>query len=208
MTANSNGPGRDAPTSVNDAAAPPPAYTPVANAPPPTGPPQQLSEKELAALNSAFSSLTLPTHTTKVDENTCLVHLKLLSAFYSLKEDVGYTDGLWDIFDSRADQAGEAKSPDPGATLAKLREKRWAIHVARAVDRYEAWWNTFPSDPLTTHEMVATSPKYGEFTNSETLLKWTPEMLPPLGSYLLVLSPKTIDTSLLQMCSWCGTHIC
>lgn len=28
------------------------------------------------------------------DANTCLAHLKLLSALQTLKEDVGYTDGL------------------------------------------------------------------------------------------------------------------
>ncbi|KAH8194952.1 hypothetical protein TruAng_010893 [Truncatella angustata] len=161
------------------AASAPPAYTPVAGAPPPTGPPKQLSEKELDALNAAFSALNLPTVAQKVDENTCLAHLKLLATFHNLKEDVGYTDGLWNIFDSRANRHDDPKS-EPGAVLAKLREKRWAIYVTRAVDRYEAWWNTMPSDPLTNDEMTANSPKHGDFVNSETPLKWTPEMLPPL----------------------------
>lgn len=31
------------------------------------------------------------------DANTCLAHLKLLSPLQALKEDVGYTDGLWGL---------------------------------------------------------------------------------------------------------------
>lgn len=188
MTVKANGtdPAAAATGSMNDNA--PPAYTPVAGAPPPTGPPRQLSEKELAALNSAFSSLSLPTVATKVDEDTCLAHLKLLSAFYTLKEDVGYTDGLWAIYDSRAAPQTDS-GPELGAELAKLREKRWALYVARAVDRYKAWWNTFASDPLTLADMTHDSPKYGDFTSSNEAMNWEPQPLPPLGSLTLISVP-------------------
>ncbi|KAI1871097.1 hypothetical protein JX265_006137 [Neoarthrinium moseri] len=166
------------PPPAADNSAPPP-YTAVASAPPPQGPPRQLSEKEIASLNAAFSSLQIPDIVKKVDESTCLAHLKLLSAFHNLKEDVGYTDGLWEIFDARAARSTDGDE-DPAAVLAKLREKRWAVYVARAVDRYEVWWNSLPSDPLTIDDMTAESPKYGEFVNSATTMQWTAEMLPPL----------------------------
>lgn len=168
---------------IPDGAAPP-AYTALGDAPPPTGPPKQLLPEELDQLNSAFASLSLPLVATKVEPDTCLAHLKLLFAFYGLKEDVGYTDGLWEVFNSRADKADaktEKKDSDPGSVLAKLREKRWALYVARAVDRYEAWWNTFPSDPLVNSDCNSPSPKYAYFTEGTTSKKWTSQLLPPLG---------------------------
>jgi hypothetical protein len=175
-----------APVETAENGAAPPAYTAVGDAPPPTGPPKQLSPDELAQLNSAFASLSLPAVAFKLEPDTCLAHLKLLFAFHGLKEDIGYTDGLWEIFNSRADRAnGEAekKDSDPGSVLAQLREKRWAIYIARAVDRYEAWWNTFPSNPLVTTDFSSPSPKYSQFTEGNTAKTWTPKMLPPLGLY-------------------------
>lgn len=164
----------------------PPAYMAVDNASaPPSGPPKQLSQKELDELNAAFSSLNLPTVVTKVDADTCLAHLKLLFAFHSLKEDIGYSDGLFQISDSRAfHSSGAAKDKDfdPIPALAKLREKRWALYVARAVDRYEAWWNSFALDPLVASDLHGSSAKYSGFANGDKAQNWGPEMLPPLGS--------------------------
>jgi hypothetical protein len=178
MGAEPSGSRADAPASSSDERLP--AYSEVGSAPPPPAEPKQLTDKELAELTAAFSSLKLPAVATKVDESTCLAHLKLLSAFHNLKEDVGYNDGLWEIYDSRARTETEGDS-NTDSVLSKLREKRWALYVARAVDRYESWWNTMESDPLTTKEMLAGSPKYGEFACSSTVTVWSPEMLPPLG---------------------------
>ncbi|KAH8682222.1 hypothetical protein BX600DRAFT_37569 [Xylariales sp. PMI_506] len=171
-----------APGAAENGAAPP-AYALVADQPPPPQHAEKLSPEELARLNSAFSSLTIPDVVSKVNEDTCLAHLKLLSAFCSLKEDVGYTDGLWEIYDSRASKAdleSTQKNADPALILAKLREKRWALYVARAVDRYEAWWNSFPSDPLKQEDYMNNPTKYEGFTKSATSTTWTAQMLPPL----------------------------
>ncbi|KAI1338720.1 hypothetical protein F5Y15DRAFT_424264 [Xylariaceae sp. FL0016] len=142
-------------------------------------------------LTSAFASLDLPPIAGDVDANTCLAHLKLLFAFQNLKDEVGYTDGLWQIYDSRALSSHEAKSQvvekglkledETAQKLAMVREKRWALYVARAVDRYEAWWNTFATDPLAEWDMEAKKPqqKYILFT-SQPPLSWTEMMLPPL----------------------------
>ncbi|KAI1025293.1 hypothetical protein LB505_009619 [Fusarium chuoi] len=35
---------------------------------------------------------------------------------------------------------------DKKKSLSKVREKRWALFVARAVDRYEAWWDSLPRE--------------------------------------------------------------
>ncbi|KAG8157449.1 hypothetical protein KVR01_012833 [Diaporthe batatas] len=165
--------------------------------------------QDVVDITAAFSSLNIsPTPHDPTDE-TCLAHLKLLYAVQSLKEDVGYTDGLWGIWDTRAEGPGsdievdlrdgrghlpESAAAGPRADkttatpsdlqkirLSKIREKRWALFVARAVDRYEAWWNTFPRTMLTEADMVEGSgAKYHDFVNETAYLRWTEDMLPPL----------------------------
>ncbi|KAI8954979.1 hypothetical protein F4801DRAFT_587161 [Xylaria longipes] len=174
--------------SDNDPA--PPSY----NAPASTS----MSPDDVEQLNSAFQSLEVPLIAELVTVDTCLAHLKLLFAFQNLKEVVGYNDGLWDIYDSRVSpdrkgadvsQENEKLDDEIKKNLPLLREKRWALYVARAVDRYEAWWNSFPKLPLTEGDMVEISPKYVDFP-------WTPpsdparlarkrNVLPPLGKAYL-----------------------
>ncbi|KAK7951046.1 uncharacterized protein PG986_006774 [Apiospora aurea] len=123
----------------------PPAYTDY------EGP--RIDEETESQLRAAFYNLNLgydASPTPVVD--TCLAHLKLLRAFEGLKSRTGLTDGLWDIWDSRAQNASRGGPLD---ILVKLREKRWAVYVARAVDRYEAWWKSFVPTMLTEFDMVA-----------------------------------------------------
>lgn len=181
----------------------PPAYAAVQ---PPQNPPDAVD------ITAAFSSLNISPTPQDPTVDTCLAHLKLLFALQSLKEDVGYTDGLWGIWDSRAGgpdsdidtdlpddslPPSAAAAPDitgsPGEKgkippsdlqkirLSKIREKRWALFVARAVDRYEAWWNTFPKKMLREADMNDQSgAKYHHFVDETAYLRWTQEMLPPL----------------------------
>ncbi|KAG6369007.1 hypothetical protein INS49_003226 [Diaporthe citri] len=181
----------------------PPAY---AAAQPVQNPP------DVVDITAAFSSLNISPTPQDPTVDTCLAHLKLLYALQSLKEDVGYTDGLWDIWDSRADGQDsdiDTELPDdllpPSAAeavdlrgsqgekgrlapsdiqkirLSKIREKRWALFVARAVDRYEAWWNVFPKTMLREADMNDQSgAKYHHFVDETAYLRWTQDMLPPL----------------------------
>lgn len=132
----------------------------------------------------AFLSQKLPQVATGLHRGTCLAHLKLLAAFEALKEDIGYADGLWEIFDSRViTPQGDAvqEDLDPKQALSQLREKRWALYVTRAVDRYEAWWNTMVGEPLTENHMQdPASANYVKFVNSHDAMKWG--VLPPLGA--------------------------
>lgn len=130
--------------------------------------------------------------------DTTLVHLKLLHALQEMKEDVGYTDGLWGIWDSRADNLAEELSPSaaPDAdwpkltdeekrrmAISRIREKRWAVFVARAVDRYESWWHGLSGPMLSEADMESSGdPRYGGFTAGEDVAGWEAHMLPPLGS--------------------------
>lgn len=157
-------------------------------------------------VTASFANLSLspspPTGVPTVD--TCLAHLKLLHAIDSLKEDVGYADGLFGIWDNRAkwdteilqgaalppgvklDSLGEGEKTKLG--LSRLREKRWAIYLARAVDRYEAWWNAMTKDKtMLTEQDMATpkNPRYIDFPTSGAPLPWKDELLPPLGRYLI-----------------------
>ncbi|KAM0327175.1 hypothetical protein ACHAQA_006307 [Verticillium albo-atrum] len=129
-------------------------------------------------LAPALGALSLnSTPMAKPTADVCLAHLRLLFAFQVLKNEVGYTDGLWEIWDERA--KGNAK------VLAALREKRWALYVARAVDRYAAWWQSFVPDmllesDLVTPGMVGRTGRYIGFVNDAKPMKWTEDMLPPI----------------------------
>lgn len=190
--------------SVDDA---PPAYAAVQPGQP--APPSDAPDVDITA---AFANLSISSTPKDPTVETCLAHLKLLYALQSLKEDVGYMDGLWNIWDSRADgpdsdieaELPPDSVPPPAATVAadskgsqeqnkipsadakkirlsKIREKRWALFVARAVDRYEAWWNVFPKTMLREADMNDNSgAKYHRFVDETAYLRWTQEMLPPL----------------------------
>ncbi|KAJ3561231.1 hypothetical protein NPX13_g9029 [Xylaria arbuscula] len=159
-------------------AAPPPSYD------------AGVSPDDIEQLNLAFSSLNVPLVSKSVTAGTCLAHLKLLFAFQNLKESVGYTDGLWQIYDSRVfpQEKGTNTIQDPyklddetKKNLSLLREKRWALYVARAADRYAAWWNSFPKDSLTESDMAEDTEKYNKFaTNVSSNNSWRSDMLPPL----------------------------
>ncbi|KAH7010993.1 hypothetical protein EDB80DRAFT_383537 [Ilyonectria destructans] len=172
----------------------PPSYqdaesgAPVADNEPPPG------------LTASFEDLDLGSTPRDPDPNTCLAHLRLLFAFQNLKEEIGYTDGLWGLWDTRADgdmqvtKEGkvEEKIPihsktevpkDKHLLLSKIREKRWALFVARAVDRYEAWWKSLVEGPALTEDDMNSpdSPAYAQFPSSRQGPRyWAERSLPPL----------------------------
>ncbi|KAI4869703.1 hypothetical protein F4820DRAFT_364305 [Hypoxylon rubiginosum] len=156
-------------------------------------PPRYSFENEappVEELNAAFSSLQFTSRSTEVTPDTCLAHLKLLHAFNALKEDVGYTDGLWGLYDSRILSHKDKKSnavqnnlkldDETGKRLAGLREKRWALFIARAVDRYEAWWEKISMAYLMEDDMEGESEKYSGFISNKSPLAWAENILPPL----------------------------
>ncbi|KAB5549504.1 hypothetical protein GE09DRAFT_966956 [Coniochaeta sp. 2T2.1] len=200
--------GENGRTSESDAA--PPSYdafstdqtvadgrTPVEQRIPPT-------EDEISKVNltAAFDKLSLGTRPKFPNVDTCLAHLKLLFAIQAMKEEVGYTDGLWNIWDTRANSGETSADGDIGdaasasvsgseevskkklAILSKLREKRWAVFLARAVDRYEAWWTSMqkPNGGLTETDMhTPRTEKYDLFVSAgNDLLTWDGSNLPPL----------------------------
>jgi hypothetical protein len=135
----------------------------------------------------------------KLTVDTCLAHLKLIHAIHNLKEEVGYTDGLFGLHDSRATDGPddldldivhigkgvELKDADKiKFALSKIREKRWALFVARATDRYEAWWRSIQGQNALTESDMAEpgSDLYANFPIIRSDVQGLREdTLPPLG---------------------------
>src|SRR5690242_1185923 len=67
-------------------------------------PPAYVEVDSDANPSSAYENLSPSLFNRFLDPSaeTCLAHLKLLFAIQAMKEDVGYTDGLWGLWDSRA----------------------------------------------------------------------------------------------------------
>lgn len=70
-------------------------------------------------------------HTNTVTPDQCAAHLKLLAALADLRDSVANNDGLFGLYDSSADGFNDS----PNEARARIREKRWAVYTARAVDR-------------------------------------------------------------------------
>lgn len=169
------------PASQTPGEAPPPTYSATTNN---AGP-------SIDDINASFSNLQIGDAPKNFpDADLCLAHLKLLEAFFILKLEVGYTDGAFDIWDSRAPEIDESVANDEMArntrkeALSKIREKRWALYVARSVHRFEIWWMNvlchFEESVMLT-EGAMRSKEFQDFPSAGKILRWTPDMLPPLG---------------------------
>lgn len=117
----------------------PPRPSISAEAPPPYSETWTISPSPAIDVTAAFSNLQLSEDLRDPDPDTCLAHLKLLAAIQSLKEDIGYTDGLWNIWDARADNttvkidhgelseasmaSGQSSQDNRKALLSSIREK-------------------------------------------------------------------------------------
>lgn len=152
-----------------------PTSSPPEQQPPPT---YSVNPSDLTA---AFSNLTIGHGSPTPTPDQCIAHLKLLEAFHQLREDVAMTDGLFGIHDSLV-PVNEPKKHQTDI-LWRIREKRWAVYVARAVFRFEKWWqNSVEPDAvmirqpdLTNTHPLTVPPKPGK--------SWaiSREQLPPLG---------------------------
>lgn len=162
----------------------PPATPPSKEAPPSYTANGPLDEVSRGELNTAFSSLNLSdTPTSFPTPEHCLAHLKLLNVIHATKEDIGYTDGLFGLWDSRCETL-EGRQRDK--LLSQIREKRWALYAARAVERFEDWWLKVlhPREGgrrIEGKEMISTNKQFTEFPISGIPQVWTKDMLPPVG---------------------------
>ncbi|KAH8596636.1 hypothetical protein B0O99DRAFT_685632 [Bisporella sp. PMI_857] len=150
-----------------------------------TDPIADADDAAAAEMNAAFANLSIPDVPSEFPTvDHCLAHLKLLNAIHSLKEDVGYTDGLFGLWDSRVEKSALDDQKRDQA-LAKTREKRWALYVARAAERFQEWWVKVlcPRENgrrIQTKELIDESLDLTQFTIRGRVQVWTTAMLPPL----------------------------
>lgn len=134
-----------------------------------------------------------PGHSSTVSPDQCIAHLKFLAVLADLRDTISTSDGLFGIYDAEADNfpayLNEAK--------ARIREKRWAVYTARAVDRYTQWW--FKGVPSShrecTMEDMEDKEHESKLVNCTTLVSWNRDNLPPIGESTLYLSQWAIQAN-------------
>ncbi|KAM0818606.1 hypothetical protein AB5N19_04418 [Seiridium cardinale] len=154
----------------------------IADSPPAYSAGQRGSIAGPSRLNSGFSTRSLSSTPQHPETGSCFVHLKLLFTFQNLKDDVGYSDGLWGLWDANY----PATPSNPNQALASVREKRWAVFVARALDRYEAWWNSLGGQFLTERDMEKDRTRYLNFMANWEPMRWNEDNMPPLDVLLVL----------------------
>lgn len=154
---------------------------------PTSKPPEQQPPPTYAAnppdLAAAFSNLTIHRGSPTPTPEQCIAHLKLLEAFHQLREDVATIDGLFGISDSLV--SADEPSNNQRKILLRIREKRWAVYVARAASRFEKWWQESVQPDAV---MISQKDLTGElpFTEEDSRIgSWviTRDQLPPLGMF-------------------------
>ncbi|KAK2775485.1 hypothetical protein FQN53_003115 [Emmonsiellopsis sp. PD_33] len=151
---------------------------------------------------------TPPTLQQNVTTDECIVHLKLLAAIADLRDSISTTDGLFNLHDRDFHFFPTEEERLKAATL--TREKRWAIYVGRAVDRFTTWHGRcVQTDGVGSH--------YGALTVSDIVLPgvlrsapdrantivWTADTLPPLDVLMVwhayMLNPRDFLEDCLRM---------
>ncbi|KAB8336789.1 hypothetical protein FH972_021098 [Carpinus fangiana] len=115
---------------------------------PPSPPPYAVSAitEPLSSLSLAdtLSSLRLTDNAGKQDAmppkpDECAAHLLLLAAIHRLKDEISNSNGVFGLDDTILDIPSD---DDARAAIHDgLKQKRWAVYVARAADRYARWFN-------------------------------------------------------------------
>ncbi|MCJ1463096.1 hypothetical protein MMC07_001701 [Pseudocyphellaria aurata] len=148
-------------------------------------PPEELAPPTYAAnpesLTAAFSSLNLSGDGREPTRDRCIAHLKLLEAFHQLREDIATSDGLFGIKDNVV--PADRSPQDQAAVLLKLREKRWAVYVAKAASRFETWWEKCiqPDSRMLRQGDIAPDPRQtDDEARGGQVLPFTRDNLPPL----------------------------
>lgn len=119
-----------------------------------------------------------PLVSTTVTRDQCVAHLKFIAALADLRDSVAGNDGLFGLHDPP-----QTEFPDHvDEVRARMREKRWAVYTARAVDRYTKWWGTcVPSNRPGARLKDLEDESYDHITQGNHLLSWSKDSLPPLG---------------------------
>ncbi|KAF2094769.1 hypothetical protein NA57DRAFT_60188 [Rhizodiscina lignyota] len=158
----------------------PPAYEGPTNGQPPP---------DFEDLTARLNNLNLSQSSAVPTPDQCIAHLKFLEALHQLRESVAQTEGLFDLIsppEKKSEKPSEQR--ENAEAQVRVREKRWAVYVARAVDRFETWWNMCipstvagtPSDRLTAEVYLAEqSPEFRPL-KGKPIMQLSQDQLPPL----------------------------
>lgn len=135
--------------------------------------------------NAGLETLTTST------EDECIAHLKLLAAFADLRDTIGKSDSLFGIDNKEIERFSDPNTMNEAAAV--LSEKRWAVYVTRAVERFTVWWQKCVPlcgvDGLNSN-LTVKNIEHGRNLEKAPYCKlridWTPETMPPLGWLLLL----------------------
>jgi hypothetical protein len=111
-----------------------------------------------------------------VTQDQCIAHLKFLAVLADLRDSVTNINGLFNIKDPDPAVFGD----DMNEAFARVKEKRWAVYTARAVDRYTTWWTKYISTSNCRKLQDLESSSY-DLVTQHSPCKWFPGIMPPLG---------------------------
>ena len=133
-------------------------------------------------ITAAFSNLRLGQSASIPTVDECIAHLKLLEAFSQLRDDIGTTDGLYGLYDNFIEPAALRTKKECVELLAAMREKRWAIYVTNAVQRFEIYWKVcIQADARMLDQVDLDREDIEYIADRGTPLTFTTDNLPPLG---------------------------
>lgn len=145
-------------------------------------------------LSARLDDLNLSVDENRPTPDRCIAHLKLLEALHQLRDTIASTDGLFGIVtppEKKSEKQSEQKA-NADAQVA-VREKRWAVYVARAVDRFESWWTqcvpqTVAGSPTQrmTEGRYLSQPMEHYALDGQPIAQLSRDNLPPLGKFNLV----------------------
>lgn len=158
------------PVNTIDEIDPPPAYTPAATDT------NQGTHHELPRINPRPSA-GAPISTT-VTRDQVIAHLKFLAVLSDLRDTIASTPDLFGIPDAQRELFGAQTNE----AQIRVKEKRWAVYTARAVERYEAWWNSCLGQNRATIRRLY-SPDYGDVAKIKGVMEWDVDILPPIGLF-------------------------
>jgi hypothetical protein len=134
--------------------------------------PSPLSNLSVQDLGSSLTST--------VSRDQCIAHLRLLSALADLRNAISKHDTLFGIDDCQANQF--PTDYERTRALTHIQDKRWAVYVARAVDRFEFWWKSCVPQWLEARTTTTLLPAEAKrLIECPTRITWNSEILPPLG---------------------------
>ena len=133
---------------------------------------------------AGFANLSIsdaPTSAIPSVEET-IAHLKTLECFSRLRQSIASTDGLFGIENATIVDIARTSSLASGEgadeLLPRLAEKRWAVYITRAVDRFDAWVSA--AVPAISKPTMAEIERDGA-TDQITKPSYVKTAMPPIG---------------------------